>query len=194
MKTADNFFSNRLSYIVIWDIINPDYFGLNSRGSNDLVGAGGGGGEKKHEIYATAFGGHLFYDLLLEGHEWHGSATVENYLQFKTYLIFSEEPVCSRGGGGVGRPPSGGRYPFIGRAPVLTSNCGHCGGQYASYWNAFLFKNIFNKKTTASPYMPNRMIFSFFINFGPEICPIFPFTVFFRSPANFVTKNAKSHS
>ena len=27
----------------------------------------GGGGGKKHEIYVVAFGGHLFYDLFLQG-------------------------------------------------------------------------------------------------------------------------------
>ena len=27
----------------------------------------GGGGGKKHEIYVAAFGGHLFYDLFVQG-------------------------------------------------------------------------------------------------------------------------------
>ena len=31
--------------------------------------AAGGGGGKKHEIYVTTFGGHLFYDLFLQGLE-----------------------------------------------------------------------------------------------------------------------------
>ena len=30
-----------------------------------------GGGGKKHEIYVVAFGGHLFYDLFLQGKEGH---------------------------------------------------------------------------------------------------------------------------
>ena len=29
--------------------------------------AGWGGGGKKHEIYVAAFGGHLFYDLFIQG-------------------------------------------------------------------------------------------------------------------------------
>ena len=29
--------------------------------------AGWGGGGKKHEIYVAAFGGHLFYDLFVQG-------------------------------------------------------------------------------------------------------------------------------
>ena len=33
---------------------------------------GGGGGGKKHEIYVAAFGGHLFYDLFVQG--WGGGA------------------------------------------------------------------------------------------------------------------------
>ena len=35
-----------------------------SIGSSGRVGGGGG---KKHEIYVAAFGGHLFYDLFLQG-------------------------------------------------------------------------------------------------------------------------------
>ena len=38
--------------------------------SSGSSGRGGGGG-KKHEIYATAFGGHLFYDLFLQGRGGH---------------------------------------------------------------------------------------------------------------------------
>ena len=30
------------------------------------------GGAEKHEIYAAAFGGHLFYDLFLQGRGGHG--------------------------------------------------------------------------------------------------------------------------
>ena len=29
--------------------------------------SGWGGGAKKHKIYGAAFGGHLFYDLFLQG-------------------------------------------------------------------------------------------------------------------------------
>ena len=36
---------------------------LFSSGSSGRVG----GGAEKHEIYAAAFGGHLFYDLFLQG-------------------------------------------------------------------------------------------------------------------------------
>ena len=36
---------------------------LHSIGSSDRVGGGG----KKHEIYMAAFGGHLFYDLFVQG-------------------------------------------------------------------------------------------------------------------------------
>ena len=34
--------------------------------------------------------------------------------------------------------PSGQR-PSDRDSPELTSSCGHCSGQYTSYWNAFLF-------------------------------------------------------
>ena len=40
---------------------------LELRGSDPVAGWGGG---KKHEIYVAAFGGHLFYDLFLQG--WRG--------------------------------------------------------------------------------------------------------------------------
>ena len=36
---------------------------VNSIGSSGRVGGGG----KKHEIYVAAFGGHLFYDLFVQG-------------------------------------------------------------------------------------------------------------------------------
>ena len=63
-----------------------------------------GGGGKKHEIYAVAFGGHIFYDLFLQGSLGlpAGSATVSrqgtNVVDFpftrnvcKTYLkVYSE--------------------------------------------------------------------------------------------------------
>ena len=39
-----------------------------SIGSSSRVG----GGAKKHEIYVAAFGGHLFYDLFVQGWGGHG--------------------------------------------------------------------------------------------------------------------------
>ena len=38
--------------------------------TDDSIGSSGwerGGGDKKHEIYVATFGGHLFYDLFLQG-------------------------------------------------------------------------------------------------------------------------------
>ena len=41
---------------------------LSSSITDGSIGSSGrGGGRKKHEIYVTAFGGHLFYDLFLQG-------------------------------------------------------------------------------------------------------------------------------
>ena len=45
-------------------------------------------------------------------------------------------------------PPKGGSASGEGglpNFPVLTSSGGHCSGRYASYWNAFLFNNIFGQ-------------------------------------------------
>ena len=64
---------------------NSTYFSI---GSSGRVGEGG----KKHEIYMAAFGGHLFYDLFVQG--WGGgmapsappgSATV-NFMFFDLVL------------------------------------------------------------------------------------------------------------
>ena len=43
----------------------------------------------------------------------------------------------SPGGGGGGLPP-GLRGSAQAPPPVLTPSCGHCSGQYVSYWNVFL--------------------------------------------------------
>ena len=43
---------------------------VTSSGSSSRVE--GGGGAEKHEIYAAKFGGHLFYDLFLQGRGGHG--------------------------------------------------------------------------------------------------------------------------
>ena len=62
---------------------------LNSSGSSVRCGWGVGGGAKKYEIYAAAFGGHLFYDLFLQGgggHDPPGSAT-EKEIKFVVYGI-----------------------------------------------------------------------------------------------------------
>ena len=68
--------------------------------------------------------------------------------------MFSEVSVCSKEKGLDRLPPIRGtplsrcRPPLEADPPeadppsyVLTSSGGHCNGQYASYWNAFLFKN-----------------------------------------------------
>ena len=55
--------------------------------------------------------------------------------------MFSKASARSRGGRAHlpgGRPPGG-------RPLALTSSGGHCSGQYASYWNAFLFIECFPK-------------------------------------------------
>ena len=39
---------------------------------SDPAGGWGGGGAKKHEIYVATFGGHLFYDLFVQGWGGHG--------------------------------------------------------------------------------------------------------------------------
>ena len=43
-----------------------DFYGSYSIGSSGRVGEGA----KKHEIYMAAFGGHIFYDLFVQG--WRG--------------------------------------------------------------------------------------------------------------------------
>ena len=66
---------------------------MSSSGSSGRVG---GGGAEKHEIYTTAFGGHLFYDLFLhdrgEGGGMAlsappGSATDVNLCSFKIFFV-----------------------------------------------------------------------------------------------------------
>ena len=56
-----------------------------------------GRGGKKHEIYVATFGGHLFYDLFLQGGGGHGplgtppgSATEGIRLEISSYLIFKQ--------------------------------------------------------------------------------------------------------
>ena len=72
-------------------------------------------------------------------------------------VIFSEVSVCSKGRGWT-NPPLQADIPLDAQTPclwrktppppevdppsyLLTSSGGHCSGQYASYWNVFLFKN-----------------------------------------------------
>ena len=64
------------------------YIFSNSSGSSDRVRGGG----RKHEIYAAAFGGHLFYDLFSQGRGRgmapsppSGSVTVKRTVSFASF-------------------------------------------------------------------------------------------------------------
>ena len=60
---------------------------LTSSGSSGRVR----GGAEKHEIYAAAFGGHLFYDLFLQGQggPWPPWPPLDPLLLTRSYLVYS---------------------------------------------------------------------------------------------------------
>ena len=61
-------------------ILNPYHLVFISK--QERIQWPGRGGAEKHEIYAAAFGGHLFYDLLLQGGVgWHGPSPPDTLLQ-----------------------------------------------------------------------------------------------------------------
>ena len=66
----------------------PTLGGVNiSSGSSGRVEVGRGGAEK-HEIYAAEFGGHLFYDLFLQGRGGAGHAPPDPLLNIQFCQIF----------------------------------------------------------------------------------------------------------
>ena len=80
----------------LWDILDQY-----SSGSSGRVREGG----EKHEIYAVAFGGHLFYDLFSQGQESHGplappesatAVTVNLFMYCQNFhcICSSEDQLC----------------------------------------------------------------------------------------------------
>ena len=65
-----------------------------------------------------------------------GIFTVRNSSRGK--VMFSQESVCTQGGGGV-HPPRQKADTTPRWADTPPPADGHCSGWYASYWNAFLF-------------------------------------------------------
>ena len=81
----------------LWDILDQY-----SSGSSGRVR---GGGPSKHEIYAAAFGGHLFYDLFSQGQGGHGplgppgsatAVTVNLFMYCQNFhcICSSEDQLC----------------------------------------------------------------------------------------------------
>ena len=89
-------------------------------------------------------------------------------------LVCSDVPsmgVFSPGGGGGALVPMGGGGGVWYQSLVLTPSWGHCSGQYASYWNAFLFHSTIVPTNYPKLLVPTLIFFTLFTR--SDICAFF---------------------